>query len=78
MVKRLLSVCLLTGLLAGPAAPWVQGAQDEEEKSGGCVTFLLQCYGVAWEFDSWWQALAAVTVCDRMYLECVRLKVIGF
>lgn len=78
MVKKLVFAGLLAALLAGPAAPSLAAAQDEEEKSGGCVTFLLDCYAMAWEYDGIWEKLAAVTACDQLYLQCVRIKVIGF
>lgn len=77
MRRKALLACVLA-LMVTVMAAQARAADIELEGSMGCAEFLVVCYQAAFALDSFWETLAAASLCDRVYLECVRVKLIGF
>jgi hypothetical protein len=77
MARKTLRSWVFVLMLVALAAPGVAFAA-EGEKTTGCVQFLLNCYEAAFELDGFWATVGALQICDLIYLDCVRHKVLGF
>lgn len=69
MLRRLFVLAVLAGgfVVAQP-----------QSAMAGCTTDLIDCYYAAANEDSFWRRWAMGIDCELDYVECVRIKIMGF